>query len=240
MTKRRPVPNNRIPKTQSQWRPRLPITPFLPILELAPPGQHWTPPPLFSLVLQQQHCVPFVRQQQNPPSLLSLCPPLWCFVSFNSTSEAFNESCKWCRGTHLCYERNTRPTGKTGESFWRVAACCWRKCLLRTVETTQKICAYKVPDDYSMQEGRSPRNILTRQAETLGKASQHSVCPHNRPGLGLLPFCWRGGSLGAKFPRWQRKSTVLPLQRHLCIYNRSGWLPVLDKAKLVSLLQEGL
>lgn len=42
MTKRCPVPNTRIPKVQSQWRPALLRKPFLPILESLPPGQDQT------------------------------------------------------------------------------------------------------------------------------------------------------------------------------------------------------
>lgn len=99
MSKWCPVPNNRIPKVQSQWRLGQLRKPFVPILESIPPERdqtHLLPYPLshiFLLCCSSSSIVcPLLGKSRTP--LTSLCQPLWCFMSFNSTLEAFKESCK--------------------------------------------------------------------------------------------------------------------------------------------------
>lgn len=99
MTKWYPVPNNRIPKVQSQWRPGQLGRPFLPILESIPPERDQTHPlpyPLSHIFLlccsSSSMVCPLLGKSRTPHT--SLCQPLWCFMSFSSTLEAFKESCK--------------------------------------------------------------------------------------------------------------------------------------------------
>lgn len=99
MTKRCPVPNNRIPKAQSQWRPRLLGKTFLPILESIPPGQDQTHPlpyprsHIFLLCYRSSIVCPLLGRSRTSLTSFTLSTPL-VLLSFNSTLEAFNESCK--------------------------------------------------------------------------------------------------------------------------------------------------
>lgn len=117
-TKWHPAPNNRIPNMPSQWRPSLLGKPFLPILELIP--QDRTQSYLFVFLLCYSSSIAYPSLgRRRAPLTSSTVSTLWWFMSFHPTTEAFNESYKWLRGTHLCWvtKRNMCSTERTESPF---------------------------------------------------------------------------------------------------------------------------
>lgn len=170
MTKWCPVPNNRIPKVQSQWRPGQLGRPFLPILESIPPERDQTHPlpyPLSHIFLlccsSSSMVCPLLGKSRTPHT--SLCQPLWCFMSFSSTLEAFKESCKWFRGTHLCYEWVTKKTyvlhRENRKVLFNSGSLLVKEAYVKNCRNfIEKSMLTRCPTITVRKKGRLPRNIF--------------------------------------------------------------------------------